>query len=416
MYARNRFIWPVLIGCLAPAVATATDGYFQHGYGIKAKGMGGAGVAFPQDALAAATNPAGMAMIGDRIDFGIDWFRPIRESEIVGSPAPGVNGVYEGSEKKNFFIPEFGYNKMISPRLALGVSVYGNGGMNTTYTRPVPLFGTTKAGVDLMQLFVAPTVAYKIDDRNAVGLSLNLAYQRFKVTGLQNFVGMSSAGTALTDNDHDSSKGWGARIGWTGRVTDALTLGATYQSRTHMDEFDKYRGLFAEHGGFDIPANYAIGMALKATPQLTVAFDVERIEYSKVKSVGNPLLPNLFQAPLGADGGAGFAWRDTTVYKLGASYRYNDRLTVRGGWNYNRQPIPEGETLFNILAPGVVEHHLTLGATWTLENKAELTLGYMHAFEKKVNGANSIPAAFGGGNANLKMYQDSFGIAYGWKF
>ena len=43
-------------------------------------------------------------------------------------------------------IPEFGYNKMINPRLALGVSVYGNGGMNTSYTTPIPLFGTTKAG------------------------------------------------------------------------------------------------------------------------------------------------------------------------------------------------------------------------------------------------------------------------------
>ena len=183
-----------------------------------------------------------------------------------------------------------------------------------------------------------------------------------------------------------------------------------------MGKFDKYRGLFAEQGGFDIPANYAIGIAVKATPKTTIAFDVERIEYGGIKSVNNPLVPNLFTAPLGADNGAGFGWRDTTVFKLGADYRYSERLTLRAGWNYNRQPIPQSETLFNILAPGVVEHHLTLGATWTLANKSELTVGYMHAFENKVDGANSIPAAFGGGNANLKMYQDSLGVAYGWKF
>jgi long-chain fatty acid transport protein len=41
--------------------------------------MGGVGIALPQDALAAATNPAGMGLIGDRIDLGATWFRPIRE-------------------------------------------------------------------------------------------------------------------------------------------------------------------------------------------------------------------------------------------------------------------------------------------------------------------------------------------------
>ena len=65
--------------------AFATDGYFAHGYGVKSQGMGGVGIALPQDALAAATNPAGMGLIGDSIDFGATWFRPIRESEIVGN-------------------------------------------------------------------------------------------------------------------------------------------------------------------------------------------------------------------------------------------------------------------------------------------------------------------------------------------
>lgn len=46
---------------LAPFAAQATTGYFAHGYGIKAKAMGGVGIALPQDALAAATNPAGIA-------------------------------------------------------------------------------------------------------------------------------------------------------------------------------------------------------------------------------------------------------------------------------------------------------------------------------------------------------------------
>lgn len=67
-----------LLILILAAPAFATDGYFSTGYGIKQLGQGGAGVAFPQDSLAAATNPAGMVFVGDRFDLGMTFFRPIR--------------------------------------------------------------------------------------------------------------------------------------------------------------------------------------------------------------------------------------------------------------------------------------------------------------------------------------------------
>ncbi|MCE2969912.1 MAG: hypothetical protein LW847_06780 [Burkholderiales bacterium] len=70
----------------APGVALATNGYFSHGEGVKAQGMGGVGIALPQDAIAAATNPAGMAFVGDRFDLGPTWFRPSRSATIGGMP------------------------------------------------------------------------------------------------------------------------------------------------------------------------------------------------------------------------------------------------------------------------------------------------------------------------------------------
>ena len=42
----------------APVNVFATNGMWMIGYGAKATGMGGAGVAYPQDAMAAAYNPA----------------------------------------------------------------------------------------------------------------------------------------------------------------------------------------------------------------------------------------------------------------------------------------------------------------------------------------------------------------------
>ncbi len=408
----------LLATTLAATQAQATDGYFAHGYGVKSQGMGGVGIALPQDALAAAANPAGMGLVGDRVDFGLTWFRPQREAEIVGNgaPIPNINSTYKANDSENFFIPEFGYNRQINPDVTLGVSVYGNGGMNTDYKNGIPLFGSTgSAGVDLAQVFIAPTVTWKVAPANTVGVSLNLAYQRFEAKGLQGFAGFSTSPTDLTDKGHDNSYGAGLHIGWIGQLNDAVSLGATYQSRTYMSKFDKYKGLFAEQGDFDVPSTYGVGIALKATPALTLAADVQRINYSEVASVGNASLANLGNG-LGSNNGAGFGWRDATTFKLGASYAYDENLTLRAGYNHVNQPIRSGDTFFNILAPGVVEDHLTLGATYVLPNKAELSFAYMHAFENSVNGVNSIPnAPLGGGNANIKMYEDSIGIAYGWK-
>ncbi len=418
---RKQLIAAGIAAALAPGMALATDGYFAHGYGMKSIGMGGVGIALPQDALAPATNPAGLTMVGNRIDFGATIFRPVRGSNIQGNLF-GADASYDGNDASSFVIPEFGYSRTLNPKLTVGVAVYGNGGMNTDYKQsPFARFGgANPAGVDLMQLFIAPTAAYKLSDTNSVGVSVNFAYQRFKAEGLQPFQAASSSPSNVTNNGYDSSTGWGVRIGWTGQISPTVTLGATYQSKTKMGKLDKYKGLFANEGEFDIPENYGIGIAVKTTPKLTLAADVEQINYSKIASVGNPV-DCLFQGMcmLGGPNAAGFGWRDVTVLKLGASYQYRDDLVLRAGFNTLRQPIPESQTFFNILAPGVVEQHLTLGATWTLTNGNELTLGYMHAFKKEVNGSGSIPPGmppgYGGGEANLHMYQDQIGIAYGIK-
>lgn len=407
-----------LLAVFAASGANATDGYFAHGYGVKSQGMGGVGIALPQDALAAAANPAGLGLVGDRFDVGATWFRPAREAEVTGNASPSNNGTFKGNETQDFIIPEIGYNRVITPEVTLGVSVYGNGGMNTDYNKKIPLLGTTHPGIDLAQLFIAPTATWKVTPANTIGVSLNLAYQRFKAKGIQNFdnASYSNAPGKVTNKGYDSSYGAGIHIGWIGQLNDTVTLGATYQSKTYMSKFDKYKGLFAEDGDFDVPASYGVGIAVKATPALTLAADVERIEYSDVNSVGNPISNLTVKGlKLGTKKGGGFGWEDVTAVKLGASYAWNETLTLRAGYNHSSQPIPERETFFNILAPGVVQDHVTLGATYVLPNKSELSFSYMHAFEDKVHGSGSIPASFGGGESNLKMYEDSLGVAYGWK-
>ena len=166
----------VLPAILAPGLALATNGYLSHAYGVKAQGLAGTGIALPQDGLAAATNPAGTAFVGNRVDVGLTWFRPNRNAEIAGNGA-GLNGNYDGNDTQNFFIPEIGYVQQIDPQWAAGVAVYGNGGMNTDYgSNPFRAFGASgSAGVNLEQLFVSPSIAWKLNENHALGLAVNFA-------------------------------------------------------------------------------------------------------------------------------------------------------------------------------------------------------------------------------------------------
>ena len=398
----------LIAGGLVLPMAHATNGYFSHGYGMKSKGMGGVGIALPQDTLAAASNPAGMVEVGNRVDFGLDWFSPKRDATIAGTN-------YK-SGSNNFYIPEFGYNQMRGTDTSIGVAVYGNGGMNTDYPN-IPQFNSSglRVGVNLEQLFIAPTWAKKITPTSSIGISLNLAYQKFSAKGIYNFNTVSSAPSYLSDNGDDSSTGLGVRLGWTGQVSPDVTVGATYQSRTYMSKFDKYRGLFADAGSFDIPENYGVGIAFKANPATTFAADIVRISYSGVPAIANTVAAmGTAGHLLGQPAGIGFGWKDQTVFKFGLSHQYSKDLTVRAGYNQGSSTIPNTEMAFNVLAPATVEKHATLGATWTLANQAELTLAYMHAFSNSQTGETTNQ--LGVTPTTIRMHQDSLGIAYGWKF
>jgi long-chain fatty acid transport protein len=401
--------------------AFATNGYFSHGYGIKAKGMGGASTASTDDAFFGATNPAAAAFAGNRLDLGVDVFSPNREASRTGL---GPIDMSVESDSNFFLVPEFGYNRMINNDLALGLTVYGNGGMNTDYPGgqincgfgPANMLcGQGDLGVDLMQLIIAPTVAFKFSPNHSVGISPLIGLQFFEANGLQAFGGISSDPTALTNNGHDDAWGFGVRVGYLGKITPTVTIGAAYASKISMDEFDDYAGLFAEQGDFDIPENYNLGVSWQATPQLRLAMDYQRINYSDVNSIANA---SMVPFPLGSDSGPGFGWSDVDVWKFGVEYKHNPAWTYRAGYNHGDNPISSSDVTFNILAPGVVQDHVTLGFTNTLQSGDEWSMSFMYAFNEEVSGASILPVFQGGspaGTETIEMYQWSLGVQYSWK-
>lgn len=397
------------------APALATNGYFSLGYGTPYKGMAGAGQALHLNTMASATNPATIAFVKG-YDLSVGLFNPNREYSVTGNPSgyPGTFGLAPGtyeSDSSIFVMPGLGAAWHLSDRLHLGLAIYGNGGMNTDY--PNPVFGQAPTGVNLMQAFVAPSFTWEFAEHQAIGISPIIGWQSFEAKGLGAFSMFSSSPSKLTNNGADTSTGFGARIGYHGKFGEHLGVGASYQTKIAMGEFDDYAGLFAEQGGFDIPENWTVGIAIFPAKGWSVALDYQRIYYSRVKSIGSPMLPNLMQAPLGADGGAGFGWQDVGVWKVGLQYEVSPKLTLRGGFAHCNQPIPESEVLFNILAPGVIEDHLTVGFTTLLSEKSALHFSLMRGFSSSVSGPNPLEAP---GQQQIELKMDQWEAELGFSF
>jgi len=401
----------------------ATNGYFSHGTSIAEKGMAGAGVAYSQDALSAANNPAGMVWQGERYDIGAALFSPMRSYTVTGNPTPACPTCFPlapgtvDSDSEYFIIPQYGQNWMLGSERSIGISVYGNGGMNTDYpTGGGPgTFGAGTTGVNLSQLFIATTYAQKFSDSASWGVSGIVAYQQFEAEGVGSFAGFSLDPTKLSNNGKDSATGFGIRLGIQGEVAPGITLGASYQPEIDMSEFDKYAGLFAEGGDFDVPSNWTLGLAWHISDSRVFLVDVQQINYSDVPSVSNPF-SNLTTNPNGALGdteGAGFGWEDMTVVKLGYEWKNDDKMTWRLGYSFGDQPIPETEVLFNILAPGVMEDHLTFGFTRALDSNSDFNFAFMYAPSVSVKGPNAFDPAQ---EIELEMDQYELAISYSKRF
>jgi long-chain fatty acid transport protein len=413
------------------------------------------------------------------LDLGASLFSPQRSADVGDAPFPELpegtfllgSGNYDSSNDI-FLIPHFGYNKMVSDTSSIGVSFYGNGGMNTDYGKKsnarqdVPflfgglfdppgtgpngfgesaddfatggMFGDGYTGVDLKQAFLNLTYATQLSDSFAVGLSVIGAVQSFEAKGLSNFAPFTKsfnqvllsggsvpeafgAVTDLTDNGTNWSYGGGVKIGFQHKLTDSLTWAASYQSKMWMSDFDDYSDLFAESGGFDIPATATGGLAWQATDTMTFTLDYQHIWYDSIDAISNSQ-SNLFACPsaggtdpnacLGGNNGAGFGWENSKIVKIGWVWKPDNLYTYRAGASFANQVISGNDVMFNVLAPAVVQQHYTLGLSRKMGKSNVIDFAVMYAPEETVSGSN--PFSGGAQPVEISMYQFEAAINWGW--
>ncbi len=388
---------------------------------IKTTGMAATGIAYPQDAEAAAFNPAGMVDVGDRIDVGFAVVRDSRKARISGnlSRLPGVNGKFDATHGCHYsFSGDLGINKMVGCNMSFGIVIYNRNYNKTKYKHALPLFGTSQVGMEYVHETISPTFAIKFCDKHNFGVSLNYMIQRLWVQGLQNFDNalFSKYPGNVTNRRYNYSQGVSFTLGYRCQVSCNFSVGVTYQPKTYMHRFKKYKGFLAGKGRLNIPQKIGAGFAWRFLPCATIAFDVEYINWKRIKALHRPLQENLIANKLGSAHGSGFGFRDQWYYRVGVDYDLTECLTVRAGFRHTNTPIRRSQTAVNALTVDTVEDFITLGATYNINCCSEISVLYAHGFNHKVRGKNSIPRSFGFGEADLKQYTDVFGIALGYKY
>lgn len=406
---------------MLPAIsAQATEGYFQNGNGVRHKALAGAGVADTRDSTAMAINPAGIVGVGRQINLGITIFSPRRE--FTGSGQPGVTPTGTFKSDSNYFpIPDFSYTSPIDENSAWGIAVTANGGMNTDWApmqRPMlecgggaGVFCGGLSGVNMSQAILSVAYARQMGNLK-VGIAPLLAMNMFRGRGLGLFglMGFSADPANLSERGTDFAFGYGIKFGFQAELGEGFRVGGNFQSRIYMSKFDKYAGLFAEQGDFDIPMNFTLGVAYDATPDLTMMVDYKKIYYGKVAAINNsPFAQSLF----GLDDGPGFGWKTIDIIKFGIEYRQSDTMTWRLGFSMNENPIPAEFSTINILAPGLVKKHFTGGFSFKTSDKSRISFAAGYVPTTRIQGREGPGFPFNP-NHTVSIEMKQFEATIGW--
>lgn len=403
---------------LLPAALCAMNGAAEIGVGAKSKGMGGVGVALPQDSFAAAHNPAGTVWLCNRGDIGLGYTFQSADVFTYTISTGLVEPELSGRSTRGLWFPELGVIWHPHKCHALGLMGFVVGAMQVHYPRDLFNLGdSTPLILEAYTVFFTPSWSWRFSPGQSIGLAVNIAFQTFSSN--VNTGGANSSAfwnrqnqSFVADGEFDGTAGASLRFGWLGHFFHRLQVGLSYQTKSWSGKLSTYKGWIPNAGDLKWPAQVAAGFSWTFCHNWVVAFDYLCTFWQDVKGWGNT---NFALNPRqGSPQGPGFGWRDRSVVKVGTAWTPWRCCTLRLGYNYGPTPIKSREVFRNQATMQVVEHHITLGATACL-GCGEFTGYYYHGFKKSVKGSApyDVSSIY---TANLSNSQNGFGFEYGARF
>jgi long-chain fatty acid transport protein len=174
---------------------------------------------------------------------------------------------------------------------------------------------------------------------------------------------------------------WGAgfQVGLFYELNDNWNLGFSYKSPIWQERWDynastprQIPRLIGIQAG--VPEIISWGVAYKGFKNTLIDVDLRYFDYADTPLFGTKV----------ADGGLG--WQSVFAVAFGAQYKATDRLTLRGGYLYNTNPVKDVATLFNVQSPGIITNTLSLGASFDLTPDVTASLAWVHSFRNSIQG------------------------------
>lgn len=403
------------LALMAPLSSQSAYGIFAHGQGIESQGMGGIAFTSISETYVAFSNPALLQRVGDRLDLGLDYIWVSATGGIDGNPA-GPDDRFKADKVRHFPIPQIGYSKRLSPTVTVGMSAF-SAGLGTDFTRsPYERFGAEPRGsLGLVQSGIAFAGAYEPTPGQLIGFSINPAYQVLELKGLQVFAAASENPDRFSDTGPGEAFGVSFTWAWHGEITPWLNGALSYRTRTFTERIQRYSGLLPDQGRLQSPAVWGGGLSFTLHADWVVAIEGQRVEYASEVGYGRGIARLEAGELFGSDNGPGFGWSDQNVYKLGVSWQATPTLRLMAGGSHATQLIPEEEMFLAILAPGLLRTHYTAGFRYAFE-RWQLTGYSAYSPSRFQRGVDSIPDAFGGGDASARIKMHMFGVSLGRNF
>lgn len=340
----------------------------------KVNGMGMAGISSVDNPSAVFYNPALLVhQKGFGASAGSTMISPNTRFE---DPATGKRTYAKTS---THHIPSL-YIKYTENNFSFGVGVFSLFGLSTEWPENWPgRYSSTFA--EIKTTYINPVFAYKINDYLSFGAGISYIKSSVK---MKNAVDLSMSG--LPDGMAKlagDGEGAGYNLGITLKLPDQYTVSLTYRSSAKI----KYRGRAYFYlpsplsssstraaATFTLPFVAAAGMSKQIGP-LTLEGDVLYTGWSSMSSYR-----------VSSENGSANAfyykdWRNTPSIAIGANYRLNKHFEIRGGYMFDKSPVP-AKTLGPEL-PDSTRHIYTLGATCR-KNSFNINIGYQTTFFNNV--------------------------------
>lgn len=433
MHIRSLAPLAAALALALPATARATDGHFLHGVGAVNSALGGTAVASNTSLLGSFfVNPAGLASYaGTNVEMGFELMKP--ERTVTSSYGPMTGSTTSASEFTP--IPAFGFTTQLNDKVVVGLAGLGIGGFGVNYpvdpANPILMprpngFGQVYSNFGLMK--IVPAVAWKASDKLRIGVAANIDWASLAVNPMPTAapaVDPGPDGKPYTADDRafyssaaaaDGAFGFGLQAGLQYQATEAVAFGLSYTSAQMFQDFE-YTAVYENPNipsyntartfkfRMDAPAIYAAGLAWSPSSKLQTAADVKYYTYKSTKGFD--------KSGYNADGSVkGFGWDNIVVVALGAQYAASDVVTLRGGYNYSGNPVPDAMSMYNLPAPAIVQHNISAGLGFKVRPGVEINIAGYVALENSIEGPMMKPTAIPGTNVKNAMSEKSMLVGF----